>query len=145
MMGSVYRVVSSKPGIVVLADGSKLTLRVVVVGVKYVGFSPFGGVNFAVKTAGGVATLHVPDELKNNVRSKPLAPPDKPPEEGWELIDIQSQESATEEVDVEVNDKKYRIVVVGEASMVSRNMNYKTDVDEPLYSVHWSIKIQWKP
>jgi len=144
MVESVYRVTLSKPGIVALADGSKLILRVVIVGVKYVGFSPFGGVNFAVKTAGGVASLYVPDELKNYVKDKPLSPPDKPPEEGWELVDIQSQEPAVEEVEVEVNDKKYKIKVLGEASMVSRNMNYKTDVGEPLYWVHWGIKIQWK-
>ena len=59
---SVYRVVLSKPGIVSLADGSKLVLRVVVVGVKYSGFSPFGGVNFVVKPAGGVSSLFVPDK-----------------------------------------------------------------------------------
>jgi len=145
MMEDVYCVILSKPGIVTLADGSKLVLRVVVVGVKYVGFSPFGGVNFAVKTAGGVSSLYVPDELKNNVKDKPLSPPDRLPEDGWELINIQSQEPATEEVEVEVEGKKYRIKVVGEASMVSRNINYRTDMNEPLYWVHWSVKIQWKP
>jgi len=129
------------PGIVTLADGSKLVLRVVIVGVKHVGFSPFGGVNFTIKTAGGIASLYVPDELKNKVKDKPLTPPDKPPEDGWELIDIQSQEPAIEEVE----GKKYRIKVLAEASMVSRNMNYKTDVGEPLYWVHWNVKTQWKP
>lgn len=39
----VYRVVSSRPGVIELSDGSKLILRVVVVGVGYAGFSPFGG------------------------------------------------------------------------------------------------------
>jgi len=144
MVENAYRVILSKPGIVALADGSKLVLRVVIVGVKYVGFSPFGGVDFAVKTAGGVATLYVPDELKNYVKDKPLSRGDKPPKEGWELVDIQSQEPAIEEVEVEVNDKKYKIKVVGEASMVSRNMNYKTDGNEPIYWVHWGVKIQWK-
>lgn len=145
MTEGIYNVVLSKPGIVTLADGSKLVLRVVIVGVKHVGFSPFGGVNFTIKTAGGIASLYVPDELKNKVKDKPLTPPDKPPEDGWELIDIQSQEPAIEEVEVEVEGKKYRIKVLAEASMVSRNMNYKTDVGEPLYWVHWNVKTQWKP
>lgn len=142
---SVYRVVLSKPGIVSLADGSKLVLRVVVVGVKYSGFSPFGGVNFVVKPAGGVSSLFVPDKLKNDVKDKPFSPPDRPPEEGWELIDVQGQEPAVEEVEVEADGRKYRVRVLGEASMVSRNMSYRTDVGEPLYWVYWSIKIQWRP
>ena len=145
MVEGVYSVVLSKPGIVVLADGSKLVLRVVVVGVKHVGFSPFGGVNFVVKTVGGVASLYVPEELRDSVKDKPLSPPDRPPEDGWELVDIQSQEPAVEEVEVEVGGRKYRVKVLAEASMVSRNMKYRTDVGEPLYWVYWSIKVQWKP
>ncbi len=145
MVEEVYRVVLSKPGIVELADDSKLVLRVVIVGVKHAGFSPFSGVNFVVKTAGGVASLFVPDELKDSVKNKPLSPPDRPPEDGWELVEIKKQEPATEEVEIEVSDKKYMIKVLGEASMVSRNMNYRTDIGEPLYWVHWGIKVQWKP
>lgn len=143
-MEEVYHVVLSKPGIVVPADGSKLILRVVIVGIKSVGFSPFGGINFIVKTAGGVVTSYVPDELKNSVKDKPLSPPDKLPEDGWELIDIQNQEPAVEEAEVEVEGKKYKIKVLAEASMISRNMNYKTDIGEPIYWVHWAVKIQWK-
>jgi len=70
----MYRVVLSRPGVVRLADGSALILRVAVVGVKYAGFSPFGGANFAVKTTGGVAALSVPEELRERVRDKPLSP-----------------------------------------------------------------------
>ncbi|RLG80972.1 MAG: hypothetical protein DRO09_02470 [Thermoprotei archaeon] len=83
--------------------------------------------------------------MKNDVRDKPFSPPDRPPEEGWELIDIQGQEPAVEEVEVEADGRKYRVRVLGEASMVSRNMSYRTDVGEPLYWVYWSIKIQWRP
>ncbi len=141
---SVYRVVQSKPGVITLSDGTKLVLRVVIVGVKHTGFSPFDRVNFAVKTAGGVASLYVPSELKEKVKDRPLSPPDGLPREGWELIDIQSQEPAMEEVEVEVEGKRYRVRVVGEASMVARNTSYRTDMGEPLYFVHWSIKIQWR-
>ena len=53
--------VSSNPGIIELADDSVLILRIAIVGVKYAGFSPFGGANFIVKTVGGVFTLSVPE------------------------------------------------------------------------------------
>ncbi len=145
MPEKVYRVVVSKPGIVTLVDGSKLILRVVIVGVKYTGFSPLGGVNFAIKPAGGVSSLYVPEELRNMVRDKPVSPPDRLPENGWELVDIAGQEPAEEEVELDVNNRKYRVKVIGEASMVSRNTSYKTQLGEPLYWVQWSVKVQWRP
>ena len=144
-VANVYSVVLSKPGTVKLADGSVLILRVVIVGVKHIGFSPFGGVNLAVKTAGGVATLSVPKELKERVKDKPLSPSDRPPQDGWELVDIQEQEPAEEEVEVSIGSSKYRVGVLGEATMVSRNMNFRTDLNEPLYWVHWNVKVKWKP
>ena len=143
-MKEIYTVIQSKPGYVLLADGSKLVLRVVIVGVKYAGFSPFGGVNFAVKTAGGVSSIYIPDDLKGKVKDKPLSPPDRVPEDGWELVEIKNQEPSMEEVEVEIDEKKYRIKVVGEVSMVSRNLNYKTSFDEPVYWVHWGVKVQWR-
>jgi hypothetical protein len=143
-MSEVFRVVMSRPGVVVVTDGSVLALRIVIVGVKNVGFSPFGGVNFAVKTAGGVATLFVPDELKEQVKNKPLSPPDRPPEDGWDLVEVERQEPAEEEVEVLVDDKSYRVSVTGEATMVSRNMNYRTEFGEPLYWVQWSVKVKWR-
>jgi len=78
----MYRVALSRPGIVRLADGSTLILRVAVVGVKYACFSPFGGANFAVKTTGGVAAISVPEELREHVRDKPLSPSDRLPQDG---------------------------------------------------------------
>jgi len=42
-----------------------------------------------------------------------------------------------------VREKRYHIEVLATASMVSRNMNYKTDIDEPLYWVAWSTSIRW--
>ncbi len=142
-MEEIYKVVSSKPGVVVLADGSKLILRAVIVGVKYTGVSPFGGVNFTIKTAGGVSSLYVPAELKERIRDRPLFAPDKFPEEGWELVNIERQDPAVEEIEVIVREKRYHIEVLATASMVSRNMNYKTDIDEPLYWVAWSTSIRW--
>jgi len=141
----MYRVTLSKPGIIRLADGSTLILRVAIVGVKYIGFSPFGGVNFIVKTTGGVTTLSVSEELRERVREKPLSPLDKLPQDGWELVDILEQEPAYEAVEVDVGSDRYVVEVLGEATMVSRNMNYRTNSDEPLYWVSWNVKIRWRP
>lgn len=144
-MVEVFSVVSSRPGIIRLGDGAVLVLRIAVAGVRNIGFSPFGGVNFAVKTVGGVASLFVPDELKERVRDKPFAPLSKLASEGWEIVDIAEQEPAEEEVRVRVGDRYYTVSVAAEAVMVSRNMNYRTEFNEPLYSVQWSVKVRWKP
>lgn len=141
---TTYRVVSSKPGIIELGDGSKLILRIVVVGVKYAGFSPFGGVNFMVKTAGGVASLHIPDELMAMVKDKPLYAGGELPRDGWELVDIERSEPSMEEVEVEAMGRRYRVTVMGEASMASRNLSYRSDAGEPLYWVSWGVRVRWK-
>ncbi len=74
-------------GLIRLADGSELKLRILVVDVREAGFSPFGGVNFDVKVVGGVSTLSVPEELRKAVDGKPLMPQEPPPD-GWEIVDI---------------------------------------------------------
>jgi hypothetical protein len=74
-------------GLIRLADGSELKLRILVVDVREAGFSPFGGVNFDVKVVGGVSTLSVPEELKKAVSGKPLMPLEPPPD-GWGIVDI---------------------------------------------------------
>jgi len=141
----MYRVVQSRPGVIKLADGAEFILRIAVVGVKNMGFSPFGGVNLVVKTTGGIIALSIPEELRMRVRDKPVVPPDKLPLDGWELIEIKEQEPAQEIVEVDVNNSTYVVEVSGEAAMVSRNMNYRTDSDEPLYWVMWNVKTKWKP
>jgi len=127
-----------------LSDGTELKLRILIVDVKELGFSPFGGINFDVKTVGGVSTVRVPDELKRAVADKPLAPPE-PPIDGWEILDIEKQEPAVAETVVDTSKGKFRVKVVAEAVMVSRNMKYKSIHGEPLYWVSWVLKISWKP
>lgn len=131
-------------GYITLSDGTKLKLRILIVDVREVGFSPFGGVNFDVKTIGGISTVSVPDELKKIVAGKPLAPPE-PPMNGWELIDIKDQKPAEAEVVVDSSKGRFRVKVVAEAVMVSRNMEYRTVHNEPIYWVSWVLKISWKP
>ena len=131
-------------GFIKLTDGTVLKLRILIVDVKEAGFSPFGGINFDVKTAGGVSTHSVPEELKKAVADKPLAPPE-PPRDGWEIIDIVEQEPAVAEEIVDASKGRYRVRVVAEAVMASRNMNYKSRHNEPIYWVSWVLKIFWKP
>jgi len=73
----MYRVVQSRPGVIKLADGAEFILRIAVVGVKNMGFSPFGGVNLVVKTTGGIIALSIPDgvsqyELPHRLRRTSL-------------------------------------------------------------------------
>lgn len=131
-------------GFIKLSDGTVLKLRILIIDVKEAGFSPFGGINFDVKTAGGVSTHGVPEELKRAVADKPLAPPE-PPVDGWEIIDIIEQEPAVAEEIVDTSKGKYRVKVVAEAVMASRNMKYRSRHNEPIYWVSWVLKISWKP
>jgi len=131
-------------GFIKLSDGTVLKLRILIVDVKEAGFSPFGGINFDVKTVGGVSTYNVPEELKKAVVDKPLAPPE-PPRDGWEIIDIVEQKPAVAEEVVDASKGRYRVRVVAEAVMASRNMKYRSRHGEPIYWVSWVLKISWKP
>jgi hypothetical protein len=131
-------------GFITVSDGTVLKLKISIVDIKEVGFSPFGGINFDVKAIGGVSTHMVPEDLKKAVADKPTAPPE-PPFDGWEIFDIKEQEPAMIEEVVETSKGKYQVRVVADAVMVSRNMKYKTNRNEPLYWVSWVWKISWKP
>jgi len=131
-------------GFIKLADGAVLKLRILIVDIKETGFSPFGGINFDVKTVGGVSTHSIPEELKKMVADKPLAPPELP-KDGWEIIKILEQEPAVAEEIVDSSKGRYRVRVVAEAVMASRNMKYRSKNKEPIYWVSWTLKISWSP
>ncbi len=134
-------------GLLKLSDGTIIKLRVFIIHIKEVGFSPFGGVNFDVKITGGVSTQYVPEELKKAVASKPLFPlvPPELPLDGWELVDIVEFKPAVIEEDFASSKGTFRIRVVAEPVMASRNMNYKSIDGEPVYWISWVTKISWKP
>lgn len=131
-------------GLVRLSDGTVLKLRVFIVDIKEAGFSPYGGVNFDVSIVGGVSTQNVPEELKKAVASKPLAPPQLPTD-GWEIVDIVEFRPAVVEENFKSSKGEFMIRVVAEPVMVSRNMNYRSIHNEPIYSVSWVAKISWRP
>lgn len=135
---------SSKEGTIKLSDGAILKLRIAIVNARETGFSPFGGINIDVKAIGGVATVDVPQELKEKVKEKPLIPPE-PPKDGWEIINIEEQDSAIEEAVISTSKGKYLVKVMAEAVMASRNLNYKSSLEEPVYWVSWVWKVSWKP
>jgi len=139
-------IVKSGFGRITLADGSKLVLRVAIVSVSMMpGSSPFGGVNLAVKTAGGVAIEELPEELKKAVADKPVVPPWLAPPDGWEYVDIVSQEPAFEEVEVVIGGRRFIVRVESDAAMIARNLKYRSIEGEPFYAVNWVDKVRWKP
>jgi hypothetical protein len=132
-------------GFVTVSDGTVLKLKISIVDIKEMGFSPFGGINFDVKAMGGVSTHAVPEELKKAVADKPISFSPEPPPDGWEILDVKEQEPAALEEIVDTSKGKYRVRVAADVVMVSRNMRYRSHRDEPLYWVSWVWKISWKP
>jgi hypothetical protein len=131
-------------GWIKLSDGAVLKLKILIVDVRERGFSPFGGVNFDVKVVGGVAVESVPEEVRELVVDKPLAPPE-PPKEGWEVLDMVEQQPAEAREVVQSSRGEFVVRVVAEAVMVSRNTLYRSIHGEPVYWVSWVYKVSWKP
>jgi hypothetical protein len=131
-------------GFITVSDGTILKLKISIVDIKEAGFSPFGGINFDVKTIGGIATYTVPEELKKAVADKPIAPSETP-QDGWEILEIKEQKPPMIEEVVDTSKGKYVVRVISDAVMVARNMKYRTPFNEPIYWVSWVLKISWKP
>ena len=70
-MGRLPMNASVGTGHIKLSDNSVIKLKILIVDVKEVGFSPFGGVQFDVKVVGGISTEFVPEEVKKLVIDKP--------------------------------------------------------------------------
>jgi len=98
---------------------------------------------------GGIATKYVPEELRNAVAEKPIVPlGSSPPKDGWEYVDIVKQEAASVEEQISSSQGTFTVMVVAEATMVARNLNYRVvvgNVSEPLYWATWVYKVMWKP
>lgn len=136
---------SGRDGRITLADGSVLKLRLFILGIKETGFSPFGGVSFSVFPVAGIIAESVPEELRGKVRDRPPAPPILP-EEGWEMIEIEHCENASEEQEVDSSKGRFKVKVEAEPLMVARNMLYKAalGLDEPFYYAYWAYKASWR-
>jgi len=130
-------------GRIKLSDGTVLSLKICVIDVKEVGYSPFGGVDFDVKAVGGVAVEHVAEEVKRLVADKPLMPPE-PPREGWEPLEIAEQQPAAAEVEVQVSRGVFVVRVDAEAVMAARNLQYRSVHGEPIYWISWTYKAYWR-
>jgi len=131
-------------GIVRLSDGTVLKLKITIVDAREAGFSPFGGVNIVVKTVGGIGVIEIPQELHGRVADKPVMPPE-PPREGWEIVDIENYEPAVEETRVNTSKGEFLVKVQAEPVMAARNLNYKTELNEPPYWLNWVLKVSWRP
>jgi hypothetical protein len=138
--------VKHEDGVVKLLDGSILKLRIGIIDAREAGFSPFGGVDIAVKVVGGIATKEVPEEVRKLVLNKPLPPPGpEPPREGWEILDVKEYAPAIAEEQVQTSKGLFLVTVKAEPVMASRNVNYRTEFNEPIYWLNWVYKISWKP
>lgn len=135
---------TSTEGRINLADGTILKLIVNIVDARENGFSPFGGVNIAIKQSGGTAVVKVPDELAQSVKDKPLYSSANPPQDGWEMIDIVESTPAKAETKIQTTKGNFLVEVKIQATMVSRNMNYKNEFREPVYIVNFAIPFSWK-
>jgi hypothetical protein len=139
--------VSSQPigvGDIKLSDGALLRLKILIVDVKEIGFSPFGGVNFYANVTGGVYVESIPDSLRELVKDKLLFPGLELAREGWELLDIIEQKPAEALEVVQSSRGEFEVRVVAEAVMVARNTHYRSPTNEPVYWVHWIYKVSWK-
>ena len=130
-------------GRIKLSDGTVLKLKICVVDVREVGYSPFGVVDFDVKVAGGAAVEHVAEEVKRLVADKPLMPPE-PPRGGWEALEIVEQLPATAEVEVQASRGEFIVKVGAEAVMAARNLQYRSIYGEPIYWISWIYKTYWR-
>jgi len=136
----------TEDGRVELSDGSILKLKITIIDAREIGFSPFGGIDIAVKTTGGIAPIDVTQEIRNEVADKPIAPRSpKPPRDGWEIIDIIDYKPAYAEENIETSKGLFKVKVIAEPVMASRNVNYRTEFGEPIYWLNWVYKISWKP
>jgi hypothetical protein len=58
------------------------------------------------------------------------------------------QEAASVEEQISSSQGTFTVMVVAEATMVVRNLNYRVvvgNVSEPLYWATWAYKVMWKP
>ncbi|MBP1357003.1 MAG: hypothetical protein JZD40_00715 [Sulfolobus sp.] len=130
-------------GSLTLSDDTIITFVTYVLNVKETGSSPFGGVNFVVESITGITVEKITDELREKIKDKTV--PNGVPQDGWEIIDIKDQKPAIVELEADSSKGKFKVKVVTEVVMASRNLNYKTVTNEPWYFVSWVNKVSWRP
>jgi len=128
-----------------LADGTMVLVKITVVKVEEVGFSPYGGVMFNVLSTGQI-TYEWPDELKEKVKDKPFYYAWQAlPRDGWELVDIEWQEPSVIETTVNSSRGTFTVRYTSWAQMAARNLNYRMPPGGPLYAVQVASETTWRP
>jgi len=136
--------VSQRPvgvGNIKLSDGAHLRLRILIVDVKEIGFSPFGGVNFYANVTGGVYVEFIPDRLRELVKA---AIP-KPRACQRRLGVARHRRTKARRGAGDCSELAGRIRGEGCSRRVARNTHYRSPTNEPIYWVHWLYKVSWKP
>lgn len=136
-----------RDGFIELKDGARIRFRTFIIEAKEAGFSPYGGVRIIVNLTGGMILERVPEEIKELLKDKPVAPLEELPRDGWEIIEIKKFETSINEFEVDTSKGKFIVKVETEPIMVARNNNYRSNpfIVEPLYVVEFIHKISWKP
>ena len=112
------------------SDGAHLRLKILIVDVKEIGFSPFGGVC--------VESSQTASESSSKISHSCL----ELAGDGWELLDIVEQKPAEALEVVQSSRGEFEVRVVAEAVMVARNTHYRSPTNEPVY---WIYRVSWKP
>ncbi|KUO89223.1 MAG: hypothetical protein AT708_05780 [Pyrobaculum sp. OCT_11] len=116
-----------------------------IVDVKEIGFSPFGGVNFYANVTGGVYVESIPDSLRELVKDKPLFPSLELARDGWELLDIVDKSPPRRWRSFQSSRGEFVVRVVARSSNGRQNTHYRSPTNEPIYWVYWIYKVSWKP
>lgn len=132
-------------GLVKLADGSVIKTVINIIDARESGFSPFGGINIAVKTVGGVAIQKAAPAITKLIKNKPIFSESKPPKEGWEIVEIAESTPAYAETKINTTKGEYIVKVTAIPNMAARNLNYQSQLNEPVYTVNWATLASWKP
>jgi len=136
-----FEVVKSVPGYIRLADGSSITIRLVVFDIEEVGWLPTGlqlGIGHTV-----VLSVSAPRDLRERVEDKPLPTSDEHTrrKDIWEFVDILESSDAIEECVYTGSDGlKYRVRLRAFPTVVSRTLEYRDQRGNPIYFVRWGME-----
>ena len=136
---------TSTEGRVKLSDGSILKIVATIIDARESGFSAFGGINIIIKQSGGTAVVKIPDELINLAKDKPVYSIGELPKDGWEIVDIVEYTPALAETKIETSKGNYLVRLKVEPTMASHNLNYKSELGEPIYLLNLAPLVSWKP
>ncbi|MCS6769484.1 MAG: hypothetical protein NZ570_03500 [Candidatus Caldarchaeum sp.] len=139
-----FEVVSTKLGFAVLSDETVIYLRPVIVGIAELGPRMPTGLNLGTARQVGIS-LVASKQLMEKVADKPQPKEDEHLRrmDIWEFIDIVEKKAGFDLVRYRGSDGlNYLVRLEIEPNVVSRTLEYRDQLGNPIYHVSWSEKIQ---